>query len=65
MQTVGVLGGAGFIGSYVTQKFLNEGYTVKVSASDQIMKTMPGKRDEYVKPFRNIANPNLPLPMAK
>lgn len=34
MQTVGVLGGAGFIGSYVTQKFLNEGYAVKVSASD-------------------------------
>ncbi|GAB2566684.1 NAD-dependent epimerase/dehydratase family protein [Spirosoma areae] len=34
MQTVGVLGGAGFIGSYVTQKFLNEGYTVKVSTTD-------------------------------
>ena len=34
MQTVGILGGAGFIGSYVTQKFLNEGYTVKVSTTD-------------------------------
>ncbi|GAB4006401.1 aldehyde reductase [Spirosoma migulaei] len=34
MQTVGILGGAGFIGSYVTQKFLTEGYAVKVSASD-------------------------------
>ncbi|GAB4019947.1 NAD-dependent epimerase/dehydratase family protein [Spirosoma koreense] len=34
MQTVGILGGAGFIGSYVTQKFLAEGYAVKVSASD-------------------------------
>ncbi len=34
MQTVGIIGGAGFIGSYVTQKFLNEGYAVKVSTTD-------------------------------
>ncbi|GAB3545514.1 NAD-dependent epimerase/dehydratase family protein [Spirosoma fluminis] len=34
MQTVGIIGGAGFIGSYVTQKFLSEGYDVRVSVRD-------------------------------
>jgi dihydroflavonol-4-reductase len=34
MQTVGIIGGSGFIGSYNTQKFLNEGYKVKVSTTD-------------------------------
>ena len=34
MKTVGIIGGAGFIGSYNTQKFLSEGYHVKVSAMD-------------------------------
>ena len=34
MQTVGIIGGAGFIGSYVTQKFLAEGYNVRVSVRD-------------------------------
>lgn len=34
MQTVGIIGGAGFIGSYVTQQFLENGYRVKVSALD-------------------------------
>ena len=34
MQTVGIIGGAGFIGSYVTQQFLQNGYRVKVSATD-------------------------------
>jgi len=34
MQTVGIIGGAGFIGSYVTQQFLENGYRVKVSATD-------------------------------
>lgn len=34
MKTVGIIGGAGFIGSYVTQKFLAEGYRVKVSTTD-------------------------------
>lgn len=36
MQTVGIIGGAGFIGSYVTQKFLTEGYTVKVYLSEPL-----------------------------
>ena len=34
MQTVGIIGGAGFIGSYVTRKFLAEGYDVRVSVRD-------------------------------
>lgn len=34
MKTIGIIGGAGFIGSYVTQQFLDAGYTVKVSATD-------------------------------
>lgn len=34
MKTVGIIGGAGFIGSHVTAKFLDEGYAVRVSASD-------------------------------
>ena len=34
MKTVGIIGGSGFIGSYNTQKFLNEGYKVKVSTTD-------------------------------
>ena len=34
MQTVGIIGGAGFIGSYVTRQFLENGFKVKVSAYD-------------------------------
>jgi len=34
MKKVGIIGGSGFIGSYNTQKFLKEGYKVKVSATD-------------------------------
>jgi dihydroflavonol-4-reductase len=34
MKTVGIIGGSGFIGSYNTKKFLNEGYKVKVSTTD-------------------------------
>lgn len=34
MQRVGIIGGAGFIGSYVTRTFLNNGFEVKVSATD-------------------------------
>jgi len=30
MQPIGILGGAGFIGSHVTQKFLRAGYAVRV-----------------------------------
>ncbi len=34
MKTVGIIGGSGFIGSYITRKFLEEGYEVKVSVTD-------------------------------
>jgi dihydroflavonol-4-reductase len=34
MKTIGIIGGAGFIGSYNTKKFLENGYQVKVSATD-------------------------------
>ena len=34
MKTVGIIGGAGFIGSYITRKFLEEGYDVKVSVTN-------------------------------
>ena len=34
MQTAGVIGGSGFIGSYITKIFLEENYKVKVSSTD-------------------------------
>ncbi|MCF8245337.1 MAG: NAD-dependent epimerase/dehydratase family protein [Saprospiraceae bacterium] len=34
MKKVGIIGGGGFIGSYVTKQFLENGYQVKVSATD-------------------------------
>ncbi|HEY9184920.1 MAG TPA: NAD-dependent epimerase/dehydratase family protein [Salegentibacter sp.] len=34
MKTVGIIGGSGFIGSYITRKFLQEGFEVKVSVTD-------------------------------
>lgn len=34
MKKVGIIGGSGFIGSYVTKEFLNNGYEVKVSTTD-------------------------------
>ena len=34
MKRVGIIGGSGFIGSYITRKFLKKGYNVKVSVTD-------------------------------
>lgn len=34
MKKVGILGGSGFIGSYITKTFLENGYEVKVSSTD-------------------------------
>lgn len=34
MKKVGVIGGSGFIGSYITKTFLENGFLVKVSATD-------------------------------
>ena len=41
MKQVGIIGGAGFIGSYVTRLFLEAGFSVKVSATD------PSKKEKY------------------
>lgn len=41
MKRVGIIGGSGFIGSYNTKKFLEEGYEVRVSATDL------SKKDKY------------------
>jgi dihydroflavonol-4-reductase len=41
MKTVGVIGGSGFIGSYVTRVFLDNGFEVKVSVTDI------GREDKY------------------
>ena len=34
MKKVGIIGGSGFIGSFITKLFLETGYQVKVSATD-------------------------------
>ncbi|PKP12979.1 MAG: dihydroflavonol 4-reductase [Bacteroidetes bacterium HGW-Bacteroidetes-3] len=34
MKKVGIIGGSGFIGSYITKQFLENGYEVKVSTTD-------------------------------
>ena len=34
MKKVGIIGGSGFIGSYITKAFLENGYEVKVSTTD-------------------------------
>jgi len=34
MKKVGIIGGSGFIGSYITKAFLNNGFLAKVSATD-------------------------------
>ncbi len=50
--TIGIIGGAGFIGSHVTKKFLDEGYRVKVSSTDL---ANPGKY-EHLRAFKNAGN---------
>ena len=52
MQTIGIIGGAGFIGSYVTKKFLDENYQVKVSSTD-ITNT---SKYEHLRAFENAEN---------
>ena len=34
IKTVGIIGGSGYIGSYITKRFLEEGYKVKVSVRE-------------------------------
>ena len=52
MKTVGIVGGSGFIGSYNTQKFLNEGYKVKVSTTDISKK----EKYEHLLKLKNAGN---------
>lgn len=52
MKTVGLIGGSGFIGSHTTQKFLNEGFKVRVSATD-ISKT---EKYEHLKALPHSEN---------
>ncbi len=52
MKTIGIIGGAGFIGSYNTQKFLNEGYKVRVSTTDIANKS----KYEHLQSLNNAKN---------
>lgn len=52
MKKVGIIGGSGFIGSYNTQKFLNEGCKVKVSATDLSKK----EKYEHLLSLKNAEN---------
>lgn len=49
MKKAGIIGGAGFIGTYVTKAFLDHGFEVKVSATD------PSKEDKY-RHLRQLGN---------
>ncbi len=52
MKKVGIIGGSGFIGSYNTKKILDEGYQVKVSATDISKK----EKYEHLKQLPNAQN---------
>ena len=59
MKTVGIIGGSGFIGSHVTKRFLEEGYSVKVSATDiskaekyRHLKLLPGAEKLEIAPLK-------------
>ncbi|MEO8414011.1 MAG: NAD-dependent epimerase/dehydratase family protein [Ginsengibacter sp.] len=52
MQTAGIIGGSGFIGSYVTKIFLEENFKVKVSSTDINNKS----KYEHLKALMNAGN---------
>ena len=52
MKKVGTIGGSGFIGTYNTQKFLNEGYKVKVFTTDLSKK----EKFEHLLSLKNADN---------
>jgi len=52
MKTAGIIGGSGYIGSYITQKFLKEGYKVNVSATDISKK----KKYQHLETLENANN---------
>ena len=55
MKTVGIIGGSGFIGSYITRKFLKEGYKVKASVTDM------SKSEKYEHLFKLKRSDNLKI----
>ncbi len=52
MQTAGIIGGSGFIGSYITKIFLEEGYRVRVSSTNIQIKS----KYEHLFSFENAQN---------
>jgi nucleoside-diphosphate-sugar epimerase len=52
METAGIIGGSGFIGSYVTKKFLEKNYKVKVSTTDINSKS----KYEHLMGLKNATN---------
>lgn len=52
MQTTGIIGGSGFIGSYITKIFLEENYKVKISSTDINNKS----KYEHLQTFANARN---------
>ena len=52
MQTTGIIGGSGFIGSYITKIFLEENYRVKVSSTDMNNKS----KYEHLQTLTNADN---------
>ena len=55
MITVGIIGGSGFIGSYNTKKFLENGFKVKVSTTDT------SKKEKYAHLKKLPNNENLEI----
>lgn len=51
MKKVGIIGGSGFIGSYITKQFLENGYEVKVSVTDI-------SKEEKFQHLRKLKNSN-------
>lgn len=58
MKTVGIIGGSGYIGSYVTKIFLANGFSVRVSATDikkqkkySHLRTLPGAENLDIYPL--------------
>ncbi|SEP66971.1 hypothetical protein SAMN05421824_0013 [Hyunsoonleella jejuensis] len=66
MKTVGIIGGSGFIGSHTTKKFLEEGFKVKVSATDisktekySHLKALPNAENLKILPLKVENKPQL------